>query len=108
MVDDLKKNFQNITFDQVPRVQNKAVNAMATIGSLIVMESDSPKYKFLIEHLLQPDFETSHANMVCNIFYPNHLGIMTFMFILKLIPFHLTYPEMTIAILFVDVPDLQL
>lgn len=46
MVDDLKQNFQSIIFDQIPRAQNKAVT---TIGSLLDIELDIRKYKFLVE-----------------------------------------------------------
>ena len=35
MVDDLKKYFAHITFQQVPRADNKAADAMATLASLL-------------------------------------------------------------------------
>lgn len=70
MVDDLQSNFQNTIFDQVPRAQNRAADAMATIRSLLNIRSDSLGYEFLVEQLLQPAFETSHTDMVCNIVGP--------------------------------------
>lgn len=35
MVDDIKKYFVEITFQQIPRNDNKAVDAMATLASLL-------------------------------------------------------------------------
>lgn len=43
---------------------------MATIGSLLDIQLDYPKHEFLFEQLLQPTFETSHMEMVCNIIGP--------------------------------------
>ena len=37
MVDDMKKYFSHITFQQVPRADNKATYAMATLASLLQM-----------------------------------------------------------------------
>ncbi|MDF3681073.1 hypothetical protein P3S38_29290 [Enterobacter hormaechei] len=37
MVDDLKKYFAHITFQQVPRVDNKAADVMGTLVSLLQM-----------------------------------------------------------------------
>jgi len=46
MVDDFKKYFDNITFEQIPRLQNKAADAMAMIGSLLDMPSNTHKCEF--------------------------------------------------------------
>ena len=35
LVDHLKEHFTQLQFIQIPRLQNKAVDAMATIGSLL-------------------------------------------------------------------------
>ena len=37
MVDDMKNYFSHITFHQVPRIDNKVANAMATLASLLQM-----------------------------------------------------------------------
>ena len=37
MVDDMKNYSSHITFQQVPRADNKAENAMATLASLLQM-----------------------------------------------------------------------
>lgn len=58
MVDDLKQNFLNVSFDPIPPTQNKATDAMATIRSLMDIGSDSLRYEFLVEQLLQPIFGT--------------------------------------------------
>ena len=37
MVDDMKNYFSHITFQQVPHIDNKATDAMATLASLLQM-----------------------------------------------------------------------
>lgn len=37
MVEDYKEHFSNINFEQIPRIQKKATDAKATIGSLLNM-----------------------------------------------------------------------
>ena len=35
MVDDMKKYFAHITFQQIPQVENKATDAMASLASML-------------------------------------------------------------------------
>lgn len=49
LVDKLKEHFFTIQFTQVPRIQNKAANAMATINSLLEIPHDATQYEFLVE-----------------------------------------------------------
>jgi len=49
IVEDLKQHFTEIVFQQIPRANNKAVDAMATISSMIAMPEYSPKCEFLVE-----------------------------------------------------------
>lgn len=37
MVDDLQKYFAHVTFQQIPQVDNKAADAMATLASMLQM-----------------------------------------------------------------------
>ena len=43
IVEDLKQHFTKIVFQQIPRANNKATDAMATIASMIAMPEYSPK-----------------------------------------------------------------
>lgn len=49
MVDDFKNFFSHIQFEQVPRLQNKATDAMKTINSLIEMPQDHMDCEFIVE-----------------------------------------------------------
>lgn len=49
MVDSFLSYFHMISFEQVPRAQNKAVDAMAMIGSLLDIPSNMPQFEFLVE-----------------------------------------------------------
>ena len=46
MVDDMKKYFAHITFQQVPRADNKAADAMATLASLLQMPENDLRHEF--------------------------------------------------------------
>lgn len=70
MVDDLKKSFTSIQIDQIPRIQNKVVDTMAMIGSLIDMLKNRTKCEFLVEKLLIPAYDILETKMVCAIMDP--------------------------------------
>ena len=72
LVETLKKSFIDITFEHIPRTNNRAADAMATIGSLIDIPHNVPKYKFLIEQLLVPTFEVPKLEYVCQIIGPGN------------------------------------
>jgi len=61
----------HITFEQVPRTNNRSADAMATIGSLLEMSKDSSHCPFLVEQLLNPAYDTPESTMVCEIVGPN-------------------------------------
>ncbi|XP_059071335.1 uncharacterized protein LOC131865675 [Cryptomeria japonica] len=61
MVDDFKKYFANITFKKIPKLDNKAANAMATIASLLQMPTKKGHYEFLVEQLLSPAYDNSES-----------------------------------------------
>ncbi|XP_059070614.1 uncharacterized protein LOC131860248 [Cryptomeria japonica] len=54
LVDDFKKYFVEITFDQMPRNENKATDAMATIASRLQTQENQECYEFLVEDLFYP------------------------------------------------------
>ncbi|MDF3675418.1 reverse transcriptase-like protein, partial [Enterobacter hormaechei] len=56
LVDQLTQRFTKLQFTQVPRMQNKAADAMATIGSLLEIPQLATQYEFLVEQLLTPAY----------------------------------------------------
>ena len=70
IVEDLRQHFTEIVFQQIPRANNKAVDAMATIASMIAMPEYSPKCEFLVENLFTPAYEQTDSELVCEIFGP--------------------------------------
>ncbi|GLJ50601.1 hypothetical protein SUGI_1078000 [Cryptomeria japonica] len=65
MVDDLKQHFIRIDFEQIPREQNRAVDAMATIASLIDLPPNETCYEFLVDNLLVPLYEITPTKRIC-------------------------------------------
>lgn len=65
MVENLKKCFTLITFEQVPREKNKASYAMATLASLLQILDQSAMYEFLVEEVEQPAFDPTHPHTIC-------------------------------------------
>ncbi len=67
MVDDLTKYFVHITFQQVPRADNKAADAMATLASLLQMPENDLRHEFLVEALHYPAYDTPDSKMIYSI-----------------------------------------
>ncbi|GLJ17131.1 hypothetical protein SUGI_0296430 [Cryptomeria japonica] len=65
MLDDLKQHFTKIDFEQIPREQNRAADAMATIASLIDLPPNETCYEFLVDNLLVPSYEIMPTEMIC-------------------------------------------
>lgn len=65
LVDDLKQHFAKIEFEQIPREQNRAADAMATIASLIDLPQNETCYEFLVDNLLIPSYEITPMEMIC-------------------------------------------
>jgi len=70
MVDDFKDYFDNIHFEQIPRLNNKAADAMATIRSLVDMKKDNKKCEFLITELPIPAYDVPQSKLVCEVIGP--------------------------------------
>lgn len=64
IVDSFRLYFDNITFYQVPRIQNKVADAMETIGSLLDIPNNVSQFEFLVEQLLIPTFYIPESEMV--------------------------------------------
>lgn len=67
MVDDLKKYFSYITFQQVPQADNRVDNAMATLASLLQMHENDLQHEFLVEALHYPAYDTPDSRMIYSI-----------------------------------------
>ena len=65
MVDDMKKYFAHITFQQVPRADNKVVDAMATLASLLQMLENDLWHDLLVDTLHYPTYDTPETRMIC-------------------------------------------
>lgn len=65
MVEAVKKHFTLIQFDQIPRMNNRVTDAMATNGSLLQMSANSQNCEFLVEQLLIPTYDVPKFEMVC-------------------------------------------
>ena len=64
MVDDFKKYFTMITFEQIPRQENKAVDAMATIASLLDIEETKARFEFLVEPVSYPSYDDPNTRII--------------------------------------------
>lgn len=64
MVDNFRLYFDNIYFEQVPRIQNKATDTMTTIGSLLDIPNNASQYEFLVEQLLIPAFDVPKTKLM--------------------------------------------
>ncbi|GLJ30929.1 hypothetical protein SUGI_0616100 [Cryptomeria japonica] len=71
MVDFIKTKFTAIHFSQVPRMQNKSADAMATIASMLNMPHNMDKCEFLVKQLLVPSFDIPTADVMCVLVGPN-------------------------------------
>ena len=67
MVDDMKKYFSHITFQQIPRTDNKAADAMATLASLLQMPENDLWHEFLVDTLHYPAYDTPKTRMIYSI-----------------------------------------
>ena len=67
MVDDLCKYFVQASFHQVPRVDNKAVDTMATLASLLQMPENDFRLKFLVETLHYPAYNSPDSRMIYSV-----------------------------------------
>ncbi|XP_043699983.1 uncharacterized protein LOC122650650 [Telopea speciosissima] len=53
------KNFEEITFEYLPRVHNRFVDALATLASMVECSSDTQIRTFMVEKRFEPAYEES-------------------------------------------------
>lgn len=70
MVEEYKKYFTKVTFEQILRVQNKAADAMEIVGSPLDMPNDGTRFEFQGEQLIVPAYEIPYTEYVCMIVGP--------------------------------------
>jgi hypothetical protein len=64
MVDIFKQYFIVVTFEQIPMENNRVVNVMETIGSLLDIPQNILKYEFLVEQLFILAFKILETKIV--------------------------------------------
>lgn len=64
LVDSLKAYFPIVTFQQVPRSKNEASNVMATQASILQMREHEPHFKFLVEELRHPTYNSLDDHII--------------------------------------------
>ena len=67
MVDDMKKYFSHITFQQIPHIDNKVADAMATLASLLQMLENDLRHEFLVDVSHYPAYDTPKTRMIYSI-----------------------------------------
>ena len=58
LVDLLRNYFTFVTFQQIPRAENKTTDAMATLVSILQLEEHKSCFKFLVEELRYPAYNS--------------------------------------------------
>lgn len=64
MVDDFKQYFVHITFEQIPGLDNRVVDAMATITSLLQIPDKQSHYEFLVDQLFSLVYDNSAFQLI--------------------------------------------
>ena len=67
MIDSLRWYFTFISFQQIPRVENKVVDAMATLASLLQLEQHESRFEFLVEELHHPIYDSQEIHVICTL-----------------------------------------
>ena len=65
MVDSLRHYFTFVSFQQIPRVENKETNAMDTLASLLQWEQHESRFEFLVEELHHPIYDSKESHVIC-------------------------------------------
>ena len=67
MVDDLKKYFTSVSFQQILRTTNRAADAMATLASIPQLQESNFRFEFLVEELHYPAYDSPETQIICSI-----------------------------------------
>ena len=64
LVDALWNYFTFVTFQQIPRVENKAANAMTTLASILQLQENESCYEFRVNELCNLAYESSKNHVI--------------------------------------------
>lgn len=67
MVDDFKKYFAFVSFQQIPRLANRAADAMTTLASIPELQEFNSHFEFLVEELHYLAYDSPKTQIVCSI-----------------------------------------
>jgi hypothetical protein len=67
MMDSFKKYFVTIQFSQIPRIDNKDVDAMATIASMLQLSKNQNQYEFLVQQFFSPTYDNPKIHIICHL-----------------------------------------
>ena len=57
LINSLRNYFTFVTFQQIPRVANKVVDAMAILASILQLEEHESRFEFPVEELCHPAYD---------------------------------------------------
>ena len=64
LIDALRNYFIRVTFQQIPRVENKAIDAMATLASILQLQEHESCFEFLVEELCQLAYDSPDNEVI--------------------------------------------
>jgi len=67
LIDALRNYFTLVTFQQIPRAENKVVDAMATLASILQLQEHESRFEFLVEELCHPSYDSSDNQVIYTI-----------------------------------------
>lgn len=67
MVEKFKKYFVDISFEQVPRNDNKVADAMDAIAALLQRQENKDRYELLVEELFYPAYDCPDTQLICHL-----------------------------------------
>ena len=67
MVDSLRLYFTFVSFQKIPRVENKVANVMVTLATLLQLEQHESRFEFLVEELHHPIYDSQESHSICSL-----------------------------------------
>ena len=64
LIDSLMNYFAFVTFQKIPRAENKVVDAMATLVSILQLEEHIPCFEFLVEELPHLSYDSPNDYVI--------------------------------------------
>jgi ribonuclease HI len=67
MIDDFKKYFVEIKFEQIPIINNKVVDVMATIASLLQIPDKRSRYEFMVKQVFSLVYDDLESQVISHL-----------------------------------------